>query len=276
MEILSLDRLPLAQVVTAFSAAFADYRVAMPTDVGYWKERFKGARVDWQLSLGAFDGAQLVAFILLCVDDFHGFRTAFNTGTGVLPAYRGRALVDALYAQALPQLLAAGVQRCALDVITTNAQAIRVYERIGFQTARELLCFKGPLAGNVDRLLLEPVSVATVMAADLPGREWDSWDNTDSALIAGGAAVEAYRVLYDGQLIGYLGVNVATGNVLRVELVAGAPIDYWGLLLAALGQVQDVARIYNIDARRSQMVAQLQQHGLPNVINQYEMTMVIV
>jgi ribosomal protein S18 acetylase RimI-like enzyme len=53
---------------------------------------------------------------------------------GVVPAYRGRGLGEALILRALHGFRAAGVRRAALEVTARNAAAVRLYRRLGFRS----------------------------------------------------------------------------------------------------------------------------------------------
>jgi len=103
MKIKSLETTSLHEIVTCFSEAFADYIIKMPNDPVFWKERWRLARVRYDLSFGAFEGDQMVGFIMIGVDQDAGHLTAFNTGTGVIPAFRGRQIVDKIYEKAIPE-----------------------------------------------------------------------------------------------------------------------------------------------------------------------------
>jgi ribosomal protein S18 acetylase RimI-like enzyme len=48
------------------------------------------------------------------------------------PAFRGRGVGDALIGQVVDEARAQGIRRLQLDVVTDNAPAVRLYERLGF------------------------------------------------------------------------------------------------------------------------------------------------
>ena len=50
-------------------------------------------RCGLRLSFGVFDGEQLVGFVIHCIGEEAGRTVAYNTGTGVLPGYRGQRWV---------------------------------------------------------------------------------------------------------------------------------------------------------------------------------------
>ena len=48
------------------------------------------------------------------------------------PAFRGRGVADALIGRVVDEAGAQGIRRLQLDVVTDNAPAVRLYERLGF------------------------------------------------------------------------------------------------------------------------------------------------
>jgi len=57
---------------------------------------------------------------------------------GVLPAYRGVGLGDALVRQALEGFYQAGLRRAYLEVTAENSGAVRLYRAVGFRRAKTL------------------------------------------------------------------------------------------------------------------------------------------
>ena len=270
MEIRSLDNTPLKDIVDCLLIAFEDYFVPMPSDLNYWADRFLGARVDLALSYGAFEGEKLVGFIIHGIDDYKGYRTAFNTGTGILPKFRGQKIVDQIYTFGIPQLQRAGITQCALEVIQDNHRAIRVYERIGFSITRNFLCFKG-------KLQLEPedirVSLASFDEVQCLGSQHNlySWDNVNAAIQTAGPIYATYLVQRGSQGIGYFTINPKNGYLAQYE----ADSEDFPSLLAAVQSVHPNVRINNVDQERAELILFLLAAGLDNHIDQYEMLMEI-
>ena len=92
-------------IMECFLSSFEGYFVKMPTDYNYYKQRWKAAGVNFELSYGMFDDDKLVGFIIHAIDERGGALTAFNTGTGVIPDYRGKRIVKSIYNYAIPELL---------------------------------------------------------------------------------------------------------------------------------------------------------------------------
>lgn len=270
MEIRNLENTPVEVIVDALVKSFADYFLQLPDNIQYWQNRFKIARVDLSLSFGMFDGDMLAGFILIGVDVQDDKLTAFNTGTGVLPQYRGSAIVDKLYEHALPLFKSKDIKSCALEVIEANDKAIRVYERIGFSKKRFYRCFKGGfMQGNNKVIVKETLFVDIIIKSRSPS--YNSWDHTDKA-IQQVKTYNSFEVLYNEMPIGYFVIDVSTGYIPQLDIYTSYK-EHWQLLLEGIAQKSTVIKINNIDDRREDLIEALLQIGLDNFINQYEMQM---
>ena len=127
-------------IMECFLSAFENYFVKMPTDYNFYKERWKASGVNFNLSYGMFDNDKLVGFIINAIDERQGELTAYNSGTGVIPEYRGKRIVKTIYDFAIPDLMQNGITKCLLEVITENAKAIKSYEGIGFKICKYYKC----------------------------------------------------------------------------------------------------------------------------------------
>lgn len=270
MEIRSLAQTSLKDIVDCLLIAFEDYFVPMPSDLNYWADRFKGARVDLALSYGAFAGDQLTGFIIHGIDDYKGYRTAFNTGTGVIPEYRGQRIVDQIYEYSIPLLQDGGITQCALEVIQDNHRAIRVYERIGFSITRNFLCFKGQLQQSPEELKLSQTPFEEVQCLRTEHQLY-SWDNVNAAIRTAGSIYNTYRVTHGDRDIGFFTVNPKNGYLAQYE----AEPDDFPSLLVAVQSLHPSVRINNVDQERAETVLFLLAAGLDNHIDQYEMIMKI-
>ncbi|MBX2876105.1 MAG: GNAT family N-acetyltransferase [Saprospiraceae bacterium] len=270
MEIRSLAQTSLKDLIDCLLIAFEDYFVPMPKDLNYWADRFKAARVELALSYGAFVGDQLVGFIIHGIDQYKDLRTAFNTGTGVIPEYRGQQLVDQIYTYSIPLLQKDGIQQCALEVIQDNHRAIRVYERIGFSITRDFLCFKGQLQQEPEELDIQQAPFEEVQCLRRDHQLY-SWDNVNAAIQTAGSIYTTYRVKNGGQDIGFFIVNPKNGYLAQYE----ASSEDFPSLLAAVQSIHPTVRINNVDKERAETILFLLAAGLDNHIDQYEMVMKI-
>ena len=272
MKIRNLVGISLAELIDCLLQAFSGYYVKMPSDLEYWGSRFKAARVDPQLSFGMFDEQQLVGFIINGIDQHNNQLTAFNTGTGVLPDYRGKSTVDHLYAHALPIFRNYGIQKCMLEVIRENDRAIKVYERIGFELKRNLYCFGGDLEKNSEGVGLLKADFKEVMQRYPDKHHLYSWDFTWEAILRGGEAVATYVVQNEhGKEVGYFCFNERAKMLARIETANGTYDD----ILNALSSITSSCKINNVDESRQDLMTHLKSHGLRNSVNQFEMEMLL-
>ncbi len=258
MEIRNLQDTKLELIVACLLKSFANYFVKMPASVPYWRERFKLGRVDFSHSYGVFEAGELVAFIINGIDEYEGLKTAFNTGTGVLPAFRGKALVDQIYEVALPALRAIGVERCALEVIQKNARAIRVYERIGFQKMSALFSFKMEAFPLDAEFSLRAEDYNTLSKTYGKSTSHYAWDHQVAAVRLAGDTFESYSVWKrPKQLIGHFTINATKGDLIQFE----ARPDQLPNLFAGIQHLIKKVRIINIDDRNVARMAFLQENA---------------
>jgi ribosomal protein S18 acetylase RimI-like enzyme len=275
MDIKNLKDTPFADIVAALSESFSDYLVPMPSEVSYWENRFKAARVDFGLSFGMFDKDKLVGFIINGIDDVDGIKTAFNTGTGVTQSARGQGVTDKLYQYALPIFKDQGIQRCSLEVIEKNERAIHVYERIGFAIHKRLKCFKGAISPTDENVTVTEVPFAAIEAQSRATDHFYSWDNTSTSIKASGSLYKSYKVMDSGgQESGYFVINPLSGYVAQLDAVTTST-DQALKVLSGMASVANVVKINNIDTSRTPIISALLKAGLDNFIDQYEMQLSI-
>lgn len=272
MQIRNLENVQIAVLVDAILKAFEGYFVPMPADVSYWEMRFKGARVNWNLSFGVFENEQLVGFIIHGIDLHNGLKTAFNTGTGVIPAFRNRQLVSRMYEHALPLLRENGVQKCMLEVITANDKAIRVYEKNDFRIVRKLHCFRGTLSATPDNVKLDKTTFETIRQNNARFTKWYSWDHSNEALEKISHTYDVYNVSRIGaETSGYFIMNPQSGYLPQVELTGEETAADYDLLFGGISLLRNNVRINNVDADRILFREALLRNGLENHIDQFEM-----
>lgn len=270
MKIQNLASTPVEEVISCFLTAFENYFVPLPQDPAYWKSRFVTARVDWHLSFGMFYNDKLIGFIINGVDNHNGHFTAYNTGTGVVPEFRGRAVVDKLYAHALPLLRQKGIKRCLLEVICENEKAIKVYERIGFSIVRKFESYSGKLPGAVSKNSLQKCHFSEVIEKDLDASEHYSWDNSAGAIKRSEDKIQTYCIQNAPEVNDYFVID-DTGNILQLESRTGEYHE----LLAAAGTVALEVKLKNVDSGRRELIGALEKLNFLNTVNQYEMEMML-
>ena len=93
------------------------------------------ARARGMVQLLAVAGDEVVGWCDVIRKPYPGFEHSGTLGMGLLPAYRGRGLGARLLDAALEAVAPLRITRVELEVFSSNARAIALYERRGF--ARE-------------------------------------------------------------------------------------------------------------------------------------------
>lgn len=279
MQFQTLHNTSIENITEAFNLAFSDYMVPVNLTAAQLTGKMKSESVDPVLSAGAFDGNELIGFILHGVDTINGQKTAYNAGTGVAPNHRGNKITNQLYDFILPKLKEAGIQNIQLEVIMENQPAIAAYRKTGFKFKRELHCFKGTIQapGTAKNWAIHRLD-----AHDWPLLKsfWDwqpSWQNSITAVDNLPDTNVTLGLFYAQALAGYLIYNP---NLKRVQQFAiDKPYRRQGAATALFRYVANhfnaEVSLINIDGNAAGTLAFLQNIGLNPGIRQYEMEYVI-
>jgi len=258
-------------IMVCFLSAFENYFVKMPTDYNYYKQRWKAAKVNFNLSYGMFDDDKLVGFIINAIDERQGEHIAFNTGTGVIPEYRGRKIVKAIYEHAIPNLRNNGITKSVLEVIIENHKAIKAYEGVGFEICKTYKCFGGELLATESQVRVEETPFHKVSWERMPNQDKYSWDFHYKCLKDGNSRY--YNVYSDNKVESFFAIN-PDGTINQLE-VLNAKKENWERLLSAVQSISNQVRIINVDDRLVVKLAALENAGLKNTVNQYEMELAL-
>jgi RimJ/RimL family protein N-acetyltransferase len=82
----------------------------------------------------ALDGGRVVGWADIFPDWADAVRHGGALGMGLLPAYRGQRLGERLLRACLDKARAKGLTRIYLQVRADNLRAVRLYERLGFES----------------------------------------------------------------------------------------------------------------------------------------------
>lgn len=144
MLLKSLENTPIADIVDAFNQSFADYELPFQFTAESMQQKIQFEDIDLRYSVGAFDNYKLIGFIFFGIDG----TTAWDGGTGVIPAYRGQRLTQRMLDYSFPILKAQGINHVLLEVLENNVGARNIYESAGFSITRKLHGYKGQVSIN--------------------------------------------------------------------------------------------------------------------------------
>ncbi|WP_439881451.1 GNAT family N-acetyltransferase [Pontibacter sp. MBLB2868] len=171
-----------------FLEAFADYLVPIKLSAEQFAVKRKREGVEPAFCVVAFDGPKMVGFIITGLGEWKGKPTAYNAGTGVIPAYRNQKLTQKLYDYLIQKLKECSIEQCLLEVIQENTPALKSYQHVGLAITRSLDCFR---ALKNDLLLQAPApETLRIAKAGKPAwgayQEWwdmmPTWQNSVNAV----------------------------------------------------------------------------------------------
>jgi len=220
-----------------------------------------------------FDKGKLVGFIIHAIDKRAGILTAFNTGTGVIPEYRGKRIVKSIYDYALKDLRQNGIKRSTLEVITKNSIAIRSYESIGFKVCKKYKCYKGVIRiENCDQFELKEIEFKNIDWEKLPNQQFYSWDNQKETILEG--KYNIFQVLNNKEPESFFIINPESHYLAQFDIL-NTENKGWKRLFSAIKQVSGRIQINNVDERLKYKLDNLSIIGLENSVDQYEMELKI-
>jgi ribosomal protein S18 acetylase RimI-like enzyme len=85
--------------------------------------------------------AEQTGQIVGCVMCGHDGRRGYLQHLAVIPAHRRRGIARALVTRCLERLEALGILKTHIDVLATNAEAIRYWTRLGWKRREDILRF---------------------------------------------------------------------------------------------------------------------------------------
>jgi len=136
-----LDTLDDTALATAFNLVYADYMVPVNVDGAWIRQHVTRCDIALEHSpLWLNDDGAVVGLALLGVRGERGWLGGF----GIAPAYRGKSISRTLCEAVLRSARHVGLNEIQLEVITSNAKAIRTYEQAGFAHHRDLLILTRP------------------------------------------------------------------------------------------------------------------------------------
>ncbi len=275
MDIRLLNDSDFSVLHRAFCHAFSSNEVEFnPTEEEFSYRLYKKLNVDYQLSGGAFDGNEMIGFILHTSNIYQGIPTAFNGGTGVIPGFRNQRTGEELYEFLLPKIIAASIARILLEVIDTNEKAIRLYEKIGFYFKRRFLCYK--LTQNLIGSPSEQVQEGTLGDVDEDFADFEpSFVDSKNQLLRGNEKVLVVK--NEGYSIGFIAFQPAIGRISQIAVHPSHRGKGIGkaLMGAAKKESKKTLTIMNVPDDEFSTHRFLASCGFENQVNQFEMELII-
>ncbi|MBO1307118.1 GNAT family N-acetyltransferase [Enterococcus sp. 669A] len=215
-----LENIDIKVIHRAFQDAFSDYAVKLPLSLENFQTMMKRRGFTPDISMGAFTepDQDLVGFVLNGLRQWQGKLTAYDTGTGVTPAYRKQGITSHLFDEVLDVLKQRGVEQYLLEVLKSNKVAFELYKKQGFTVTRTFSVFKLN-KNSVQTTTTEGIDCVPGIALDeweIVKSFWDfdaSWQNSIDSVQAVPEKFVYVLVRRDSEIVGYGIVEKATGDV---------------------------------------------------------------
>jgi ribosomal protein S18 acetylase RimI-like enzyme len=276
MENQLLNKEDFKKLYDTFCHAFSNYKVPFSlTEEEFDLRIHKKLNIDYDLSGGTFDGDEMIGFILHTSNIYQGIPTAFNGGTGVIPGFRNQKTGEELYDFLIPKIISKSIARILLEVIDTNEQAIRLYEKIGFAFRRLFLCYK-----LEDSSYFSSVDDETELGSreDIIEEFTDfepSFVDSKNQLLEGNETVLVVKK--SGATIGYLAFQPLLGRIAQIavsRLHRNQGIAKT-LIKGALNRSDKKLTVMNVPEDEDGFHRLLTTCGFENQVNQFEMELII-
>ena len=143
----SLESVSFKDLYAAFSSAFKDYDFSLNADE--LRRMLDRRGYNPQLSFGVFFEGRLISFVLNGTGMYNNILTAYDTGTGTVPSFRGLHLTQKIFTFSLELICQQGVRQYVLEVLQHNHKAIKIYRKLGFETQRNFNYYSAKLSDIV-------------------------------------------------------------------------------------------------------------------------------
>ncbi|MFP4362252.1 MAG: GNAT family N-acetyltransferase [Spirochaetia bacterium] len=280
IEFKSLEDVKLETLHNTFVKAFSDYQVEIDLPIEKFGSMLQRRGYAPELSIGAFDGAKLVGFVLNGLRSWGGARTLYDCGTGVVPEYRKQGITSTAFDKVLSLFSTHQIEQYLLEVLRSNQPALDLYRKQGFCTTRSFGCFQ------IDRssITAVPLSGVSFTSQRIEDLDWSllktfgdsnpSWQNSIESVTAVPDSFEALVAHAGGALAGYGIIEKSSGDV--PQLAVRQEYRRRGIgtnLVHELAKHTDSSEVVllNIDTQCESMQQFLHSLGWENFTEQYEM-----
>lgn len=278
-----LSREKAGVIFDTFLEAFSDYAIDVSQ---YSSEAFVNRAikngVDFESSVGLFDGDKMVGYTLVGIDRWKGVPSAYDIGTGITKPHRGKGLARGMFDHALPRLRDIGVETFVLEVLQQNEPAIKVYKKTGFCITREFDCFEL----KWDKIKGAPGEAIVELERDSINNfedslDWlPSWENSIASINRVPDELHLYGAIRDGAprglIVYYPALNwIMCVAVEREHRRSGIGTSLVRHLGGILRDGPPSSRLVNVQHDDSGMIAFLEGLGFEKFVSQYEMELKI-
>jgi len=156
-------------------------------------------------------------------------------------------------------------------VIIENEKAIKAYKGVGFKIRKRFKCFNGELLVSKNDIKISEVVFDDLDWKKIPNQDLYSWDFNYKSLERGNS--KYYHVIYNDTIESFFSINIENGTINQLEIL-NTKKGNWERLFFAIQSISKQVRIINVDNTLKDKLLAIENAGLKNTVNQYEMEIV--
>ena len=274
-----LDNTELSIIHQAFVEAFSDYQVKMDLPFSKFENMVKRRGYNPKLSIGAFDNERLIGFVLNGVRIWESKLTAYDLGTGVIPAYRKKGITSEILVKVKDLCKEKNISCYLLEVLQNNTGAVELYKKQKFLTTRNFDCY------YLNKEDFSPAVCESVENIEyLNDNQWNevqklwdynpSWQNSIDSINVFPKRFSYSVVTIDNKIIGYGIVDKITGDIPQIAVSKDYRKKGIGkCIISDLFKNTEANKLslINVDCRDVGFKTFLLNLGFVNYVSQYEM-----
>ncbi|SMG28922.1 Ribosomal protein S18 acetylase RimI [Marivirga sericea] len=275
MEIKTLEDVDRKEILKVFNESFSDYLIPFQLSQEQLALKMLADKTDLMLSVGVFENSHLIGFILHGFDEINNEKVIYNGGTGVIPKKRGSELTKQMYRFILPILKENKIDKLQLEVISENIPAIHSYKKCGYETKRELVCYKGEImiSQTNEKLSIEKLRYYDWDLMQSFWSTYPSWQSSKNVINDLNDSYISLGAYLENLLVGYVIYNsnnnriqqIAISSDFRRKLVAST------LIMEIIETYGNKLSFINVDKRFKPINTFLQKIGFRSYLEQIEM-----
>ena len=166
-----LSSISFEEAHVLFNRGFEGYLVPMNLPFDTFVSRFGNDGLSPAFSIVAYDGIDLIGFVLQGIREVDGQKISWNGGTGIIPEYRGRKLGYSLMKEAEKLIKELDISVATLEALSENKAAISLYEKCGYKVVDDLLFLRANEILNSDLPDLDGYEISRIPATQSIGSD---------------------------------------------------------------------------------------------------------
>ncbi|MFU0825882.1 GNAT family N-acetyltransferase [Clostridium sp.] len=219
----TFENISIEKIHNTFLEAFSDYQVKIDLPLLKFEKMIQRRGYVVEASIGAFNNNILVGFILNSIRQWNGKLTAYDTGTGVIKAYRKHGITSNMFLNVRQILEEIGVEQYLLEVIQSNTSAVNLYKKQGFKILRNFECFNlyKNMYNSITTYKTQHINMITESQWKKLIKFWDfkpSWQNSIDSINAVSNTFIYSIVSIDDTIVGYGIIDKNTGDIPQIAV----------------------------------------------------------